>query len=71
MISSILTFLVVGFLAIVVLGVTLSVVGLAVGLASFLLFKVAPLVLIGYVAVKLFGPKKKQISDSDRKWLDS
>lgn len=67
MLSSLLMYLVVGFLAIVVLGLTLSAVGVAIGL----LFKVLPLVLIGYVAVKFFGPKRKQISDADRKWLDS
>lgn len=69
MISSLLTYLVVGFLAIVVLGLTLSVVGVAIGL----LFKVLPLVLIGYVAVRFFGPKRRQkeISEEDRKWLES
>lgn len=67
MISSLLTYLIVGFLAIVVLGVTLSAVGLAIGL----LLKVLPLLLIGYVAVRFFGPKRKQISEEDRKWLES
>lgn len=69
MISSVLTYLVVGFIAIVVLGLTLSAVGVAIGL----LFKVLPLILIGYVAVKFFGPKKrhKEISDEDRRWLES
>jgi archaellum biogenesis protein FlaJ (TadC family) len=70
MISSLLTYLVVGFLAIVVLGLTLSAVGVAIGL----LVKVLPLVLIGYVAVKVFGPKhrqQKEISEADRKWLES
>jgi hypothetical protein len=71
MISSLLTFLVIGFLAVVVLGVTMTALGMAIGLASFLLFKVAPLVAIGWLAIKLFGPKKtKQISDEDRKWLE-
>lgn len=65
--SSLLTYLVVGFLAIVVLGVALTAVGVAVGL----LIKLAPIVLIGYIAVKFFGPKRKQISETDRKWLDS
>jgi len=64
MISSLLTYLVVGFLVIVVLGLALSAVGL--------LIKIVPLVLIGYVAVRYFGPKhRRQISDADRKWLDS
>jgi hypothetical protein len=69
MISSVLTYLVVGFLAIVVLGLTLSAVGVAIGL----LFKVLPLILIGYVAVKFFGRKnrQKEISEADRKWLES
>lgn len=67
MISSLVTYLVLGFLAIVVLGLTLSAVGIAIGL----LFKLLPLVLVGYVAVRFFGPKRKQISEADRKWLDS
>jgi hypothetical protein len=73
MISSILRFILIGFLAIVVLGVGMTVVGMALGLASLLLFKVAPLVLIGYVAVRLLGGKKnkQQISEADRKWLES
>lgn len=71
MISSLLRFIVIGFLGIVVLGVGLTVVGMAVGLATFLLFKVAPLVLVGYLAVRLFSPKKKELSEADRKWLES
>ncbi len=67
MISSLLTYLVVGFLVIVVLGMALSAVGLAIGL----LVKVLPLILIGYVAFKFFGPKRKEISEADRKWLES
>jgi putative flippase GtrA len=75
MISSLLTFLIVGFVAILVLGVVLSVIGavfgLAIGLASLLLFKVAPLVLLGYVIVRFLSPRPKRISDADRKWLES
>jgi len=71
MISSLLRFIVIGFLGIVVLGVGLTVVGMAVGLATFLLFKVAPLVLIGYFAMRLFAPKRKELSDADQKWLNS
>ena len=55
MISSLLRFIVIGFLGIVVLGLGLTVVGMAVGLATFLLFKVAPLVLIGYFASQAGG----------------
>jgi hypothetical protein len=70
MISTLLTVLVLGVLGLVVLSVVLSVFGLAIGLASFLLFKVAPVVLIGYVALRLLSPKRKRISEADRRWLD-
>jgi uncharacterized membrane protein len=74
MISSLLTYLLVGVIAIVVAGVVLSVVGavfgIAFGLAGFLLFKVAPLVLIGYLVVRFLAPKRKQLSEADRKWLE-
>jgi uncharacterized membrane protein len=72
---SILTFLIVGFVAVMVLGVALSVIGavfgMAIGLAGLLLFKVAPLVLIGYLLIRFLGPKRKRLSESDRKWLES
>jgi hypothetical protein len=71
MISTLLTFMLVGIVALLVLGVVLAVVGLAVGLASFLLFKVLPLVAIGYVIMRLFAPRHKQLSAEDRKWLES
>lgn len=75
MFGSVLTFLLVGLVALVALGVGLAVVGallgIAIGLASFLLFKVAPVVLIGYVVVRLLRPRRKQISAEDRKWLES
>lgn len=77
MISAILTFLVMGVIAIAVAGVVIAVVGtalgLAVGLAVFLLFKVVPILLIGYVVVRLIAPKaqKNQLSEADRKWLES
>ncbi|HET9982307.1 MAG TPA: hypothetical protein VFQ38_01915 [Longimicrobiales bacterium] len=75
MFGSLLTFLLVGLVALVALGVGLAVVGallgIAIGLATFLLFKVAPVVLIGYVVVRLLRPRRKQISAEDRKWLES
>ena len=71
MISTLLTFLVVGIVAVLVLGVALSVIGAALGLAGFLLFKVLPLVAIGYVVVRLLAPRHKQLSAEDRKWLES
>jgi hypothetical protein len=70
MLATLLTFFVVGIVAVAVLGVVLSVIGVAIGLASFLIFKVLPLVAIGYVAVRLLAPKQKRLSAEDRKWLD-
>lgn len=75
MLSSLLTFLLVGFVVLVVAGVALSVIGaifgLALGLAGFLLFKVAPIVLIGYLVVRLLSPRRKRLSPEDQRWIES
>jgi uncharacterized membrane protein len=75
MITSILTFLIVGILAVVAISVVLSIVGavlgLAMGLVGFLLFKVAPLVLIGYLLVRFLAPRRRRLSRADREWLES
>lgn len=71
MISSLLTFLIVGFVALVLIGVVLAVVGAMVGLAFTLLFKVAPILLVGYLVVRFLAPKRKQLAAEDREWLDS
>ena len=71
MLSTLLTFLIVGIVGIAVLGVVLGVIGAALGLATFLLFKVLPLVAIGYVIVRLLAPRQKRLSAEDRKWLES
>ena len=76
MIGSLLTFFAVGLVtiiaAIVVLGVIGSVIGLVGSLTAFLLFKVAPVMFIGWVVLKILHRVrgKRQISASDRKWLD-
>jgi hypothetical protein len=60
MIGSLLTFFAVGLATIMVAGLVLGVVGvvfsLTLGLAAFLLFKVAPILLVGWVVVKLRLP---------------
>ena len=75
MLAAILTFLVMGVLAIAAVGIVLAavgaVLGLAVGLGFFLLFKVLPVMLVGYVVVRLLSPKQKALSAEDRKWLES
>lgn len=75
MISSILTYLLVGLITVVGLSVALAILGLAfglaLGLAKFLLFTVGPILLIGYVVVRLLAPRSKRLSQAEREWLES
>lgn len=77
MLGNLLTFFVVGIVTILVAGVVLSilgaVLGIASGLASLLLFKVGPILLLGWVVVKVIESRKKKtdyLSEADRRWLD-
>lgn len=76
MIGSLLTFFAVGLVTLVVAGVVLGIVGavfsLTIGLASFLLFKVAPVLLVGWIVVKVFDKTRggSALSDADRRWLE-
>ena len=76
MIGSLLTFFLFGLVTLVVAGLVLAVVGtvfsLTLGLATFLLFKVAPILLIGWIIVKVIekSRRKGEISEADRKWLE-
>jgi len=76
MLSSLLTFFAVGLATILVAGIVLSVVGvvfsLTFGLATFLLFKVAPVLLVGWIVVKIFEKSrtKDTLSAADRRWLE-
>jgi hypothetical protein len=77
MLGSLLTFFFVGLITLVVAGVVLAVVGtifsLTLGLAAFLLFKVAPVLLVGWIVVKLIEKKRGhsgELSEADRRWLE-
>ena len=76
MIGSLLTFFAVGLATIIVAGLVLGVVGvvfsLTFGLATFLLFKVAPIPLVGWVVVKVFEKSGggSRLSEADRRWLE-
>ncbi|MDP2955226.1 MAG: hypothetical protein Q8N53_02290 [Longimicrobiales bacterium] len=76
MIGTVLTFLAVGLVTLIVAGIVLSIVGtvfsLTFGLAAFLLFKVAPLVLVGWIVMKVVQKARgsDSISEADRKWLE-
>ncbi|GMR12455.1 MAG: hypothetical protein BMS9Abin29_0644 [Gemmatimonadota bacterium] len=76
MIGTLLTFFAVGVVTLVVAGVALAVVGtvlsLGLGLAAFLLFKVAPILLVGWVVLKVIERKRGgSLSEADQRWLDS
>ncbi len=75
MIGALVTFFVVGLVTLVVASVVLAVLGVvfsvALSLAGFLLFKVAPILLIGYLVVRFLAPKHKRLSAADRRWLES
>ena len=76
MIGSLLTFFAVGLATIIAAGLVLGVVGvvfsLTFGLATFLLFKVAPILLVGWVVVKVFEKSRGggSLSEADRRWLE-
>ncbi|MFO8175961.1 MAG: hypothetical protein ACQET1_01510 [Gemmatimonadota bacterium] len=74
--GTLLTFLAVGLVTLIAAGVVLSIIGtvfsLTFGLASFLLFKVAPIMFVGWVVLKLIdrASGKRRLSAEDRKWLE-
>ncbi len=77
MIEALLIFLAMGVVSIVVVWIVLSVLGsilgLTLGVAGFLLFKVAPIMLLGWAVLKILakvrGPRRA-LSSSDRQWLE-
>jgi uncharacterized membrane protein YvlD (DUF360 family) len=77
MIGTLLTFFAVGLVTLVMVAIVLSIVGvvfsIAFGVAGFLLFKVAPLVLVGWLILKFLDRKRPhgELSAADREWLES
>ncbi|HEY0670809.1 MAG TPA: hypothetical protein VGD27_01020 [Longimicrobiales bacterium] len=67
-------YLVLGIAGLIAIGIGMAVLGLAVGLATIAI-KIGVVVLVGYGVVRLLGGGKKksgpQISEADRKWLES
>jgi hypothetical protein len=76
MLGSLLTLLVVGILGLIALSVVLAIVGavlsITFGIVGFLLFKVAPILFVGWVVLKLVDRSRgrRQISAADQRWLD-
>lgn len=77
MFGSILTLLVAGIAGIIVVSIALAIAGsllsMTFGLIGFLLFKAAPVLLVGWVVLKLIdkGRNRRKISAADQRWLDS
>jgi hypothetical protein len=74
MISTLLTYLIIGLFVVVGASIALAVLGtvfgLALGLAKFLLFTVGPILLVGYVVARLLAPKTTRLSSAEREWLE-
>jgi hypothetical protein len=70
-IATLLKLFVVGIIAIVALSVILSLLGVVVGLTFALIFKVLPIVIIGYLVLRFLAPKKKGPAADDEEWLRS
>lgn len=74
--GTLLTFLAVGLVTLIAAGVVLTILGavfsLTFGLASFLLFKIAPVMFLGWVILKIFDRVrgKRRLTAEDRKWLE-
>lgn len=69
MIASLLTFFIVGLVAIIGLSLILGFIGiffkLAFGLAGFLLFKIVPVVLLGYLIVRFLAPRRPREPEAE------
>lgn len=74
--GTLLTFLAVGLVTIIAAGIVLSIVGavfsLSISLVGFLLTKVAPVMFLGWITLKIFDRVrgKRRLSAADQKWLD-
>lgn len=79
MFGTLITLLVAGLVGIIAISVILAILGailsVTFGVVGFLLFKVAPILLVGWVVLKLVERSRiggtRQISAADQKWLDS
>lgn len=77
MIGTLVTVFTVGLITLVLAGVALWLVGaifsITFGVVGFLLFKVAPILLVGWLVLKFFDRPKQgadRLSSSDRRWLN-
>lgn len=77
MLGALLTLFVFGIVGLVVISVVMALIGvffsITFGIVGFLLFKVAPLLLVGWIVLKLVDRSRgrRRISAADQRWLDS
>lgn len=77
MLGTLLTLFIAGILGLVAISIVLAILGavlsITFGIVGILLFKVAPLLLVGWLVLKLVdrGRNRRQISAADQRWLDS
>lgn len=78
MLTALLTLIVIGIVGLVAVSIVFALVAAVFGLAFGalgLLFKLAPVLLIGYVVFKLVqknsGGSHRRLTPSDQRWLDS
>lgn len=76
MISTLLTFLAVGVVSLVVVWIVLTVVGsllgLTIAIGGFLFFKVVPIMLLGWLVLKVVSRVRGRdaLPAADRQWLE-
>lgn len=77
MLGTLITLLIAGFIGLIAISIVLAILGailsVSFGIVGFLLFKVAPLLLLGWIVLKLVdrGRSRREISAADQRWLDS
>lgn len=70
MLSTLLALFLIGIAALVVLSLLGTVLGVALSLIGVLLFKVLPILILGYIVLRIIAPKRK-VSQADEEWLNT
>jgi hypothetical protein len=76
MLGALLTLFVFGIVGLVVISLVMALIGIffsiTFGIVGFLLFKVAPILFIGWLVLKLVdrSRNRRRISAADQRWLD-
>ncbi|HSJ09854.1 MAG TPA: hypothetical protein VK928_08060 [Longimicrobiales bacterium] len=70
MLSTLLALFLIGIAAIIALSLIGSLLGFAFSLVGLLLFKILPILVIGYIVLRLIAPKRK-VSAEDEEWINT